>query len=156
MGMFGGTRKDERGLKPGFREMRWGEAPRPEMKLLDETGPDRFFMLASDDLTLGGAPVDRIIYKYWQNRLSEVQIEIPPGSVDAIFRHLQADWGKPDRPNRFIEDYFWQNDKQGVEATSASFVKNPNTRAVILLIQSRYMQTKRTLIPSAEPPVPKA
>ncbi len=155
MALFGGPKKEEHGLKPGFREMKWGEAPRPGMKLLDENGPDRFFTIEGDDLSLGGAPVSRIIYKYWQNRLSEVQIEIPPASVEPVFKHLQAEWGKPERPNRFIEDYFWQNDKQGVEATSASLSKNPNTRVGTLLIQSRYIQAKRTLIPSPEPPVAK-
>ncbi len=155
MALFGGPKKEEHGLKPGFREMKWGEAPRPGMTVLDENGPDRFCTIEGDDLSLGGASVTRIIYKFWQKRLSEVQIEIPLASVEPVFKHLQAEWGKPERPNRFIEDYFWQNDKQGVEATSASISKNPNTRAAILLILSRYIQAKRTLIPSPEPPVAK-
>ncbi len=155
MTLFGGTTKDDRGLKPGFREMKWGEAPRPGMTFLEENGPDRFFLIDGDDLSLGGAPVDRIIYKFWKKRLSEVKIEIPPASAEPVFKHLQAEWGKPDRPNRFIEDYFWRNDKQGVDATSAFFSKNPKTRAALLLIQSRYIQSKRSLIPTLEPPVAK-
>ena len=104
MALFGG-RKDDRGLKAGFREMKWGEAPRPGMILLEETGDDRHCMLAGDDLEFGGAALERIIYKYFQKRLAEVQIEIPPASADAVFRHLAAEWGKPQQPNRFIEDF---------------------------------------------------
>jgi hypothetical protein len=152
MALFGGPRTEGRGLKPGFREMKWGEAPRPGMSLLEESGDDRFYTTPGDDLEFGGAPLNRIIYKYWQNRLAEVQLEIPPASVDAVFRHVTAEWGKPDRPNRFIEDYNWQNDKLGVEGTTASFSKNPNTRAAVLLIVSRYILAKRTIVPPPELP----
>lgn len=154
MALFGG-KKEERGLRAGFRDMKWGEAPRPAMTLLEESGADRFYTLDGDDLEFGGAELSRIIYKYFQNRLCEVQIEVPPASADPVFRHLSAEWGKPDRPNRFIEDYGWKNDKLGVEGTVASFSKNPNTRAAILLIQSRYILAKRTLpVPDAAPPKP--
>jgi hypothetical protein len=145
MTLLGGPRREGRGLRAGFREMRWGEAPRPGMALLEETGDDRFFTLPGENLDIAGAPLDRIIYKYWQNRLAEVQIEIPPASVDPVFRQVSSEWGKPDRPNRFIDDYNWQNDKQGIEGTSAFLSRNPNTRAAILLIQSRYILAKRSL-----------
>ncbi len=150
MAIFGG-KKEERGLRAGFRDMKWGEPPRPGMDLLEETLEDRFYTITGDDLEFGGAPLNRIVYKYYQKRLAEVQIEVPPASVDPVFRHLTSEWGKPVQPNRFIEDYSWQNDKQGVEGTNASFNKNPNTRAAILLIQSRYIQTKRTLVPPDAP-----
>ena len=155
MALFSGPKKDERGLKAGFRDMKWGDPPRPGMTVLEETENDRFCLLPTDELELGGVPLTRIVYKYWQKRLAEVQIEIPPDSVDAVFRHLTAEWGKPQQPNRFIEDFSWQNQKLGVEATGASFSKNPNTRAAMLLIQSRYILAKRTLIPSTgAPPAP--
>jgi len=144
MALFGG-RKDDRGLKAGFREMKWGDAPPPGMILLEETGDDRHCMLEGDDLEFGGAALERIIYKYFQKRLAEVRIEIPAASADPVFRHLAAEWGKPQQPNRFIEDFNWQNGKQGVEGTIASFSRNPNTRAASLLIQSRYILAKRTL-----------
>jgi len=153
MALVGGPRKEERGLRAGFREMKWGEAPRAGMILLEETGEDRFYTAPGENLDYGGAPLNRIVYKYWQNRLAEVQVEIPPASVDPVLRQITAEWGKPDRPNRFIEDYNWQNDKQGIEGTAASFSKNPATRAALLLIQSRYILAKKSLnlpVPSPE------
>ena len=150
MALFGG-KKEDKGLRPGFRDMKWGDPPRPGMDLLEETSEDRFYTVAGDDLEFGGAPLNRIVYKYYQNRLAEVQLEIPPASVEPVFKHLTSDWGKPEKPNRFIEDYSWKNDKQGVEGTVASFSTNPNTRAALLLIQSRYIQAKRTLVPGGTP-----
>lgn len=152
MALIGGPRKEERGLRAGFRDMKWGEAPRAGMALLEETGDDRFFTTPGENLDLGGAQLSRIIYKYWQNRLAEIQIEIPADSVDPVFRHISSEWGKPDRPNRFIDDYNWQNDKQGVEGTTASLSRNPATRAAVLLIQSRYILAKKSLNLSAPPP----
>jgi hypothetical protein len=125
------------------------------MTVLDDTGEDRFCLLPNDDTTMYGTPVDRIIYKYWQGRLAEVLVEIPPVAADAVFKALVQDWGKPDRPNAFIDDYFWQNKKQGVEGTGAAFSKNPGTKAATLTISSRYIQAKRLLVPQpAAPPKP--
>ena len=146
MAIFGG-KKEERGLRAGFRDMKWGEPPRPGMDLLEETLEDKFYTIAGDNLEFGGAALNRIVYKYYQKRLAEVQIEVPPASVEPVFRHLTSEWGRPEQPNRFIEEYSWQNDNPGVEGTIASFSKNPNTRAAVLLIQSRYIQMKRTLVP---------
>jgi len=151
MTLFGG-KKEERGLRAGFRDMKWGDPPRPGMVLLEETLEDRFCTITGDDLEFGGAPLTRIIYKYYQKRLAGVQIEIPPASVEPVFRHITSEWGKPEQPNRFIEEYSWQNDKQGVEGTSASFSKNPGTHAAVLMIQSRYILTKRTLAPPGGAP----
>lgn len=151
MTLFGGKR-EERGLRAGFRDMKWGEPPRPGMNLLEETVEDKFYTVPGDDLEFGGAPLNRIVYKYYQKRLAGVQIEVPLESVEPVFRHITSEWGKPEQPNRFIEEYSWQNDKQGVEGTSASFSKNPNTRAAVLLIQSRYIVMKRTLVPPGGAP----
>ena len=156
MALFGGPKKDvEHGLRPGFRDMRWGDLPKKNMTVLDDTGDDRFCLIDGDDLSFGGATVDRIVYKYWQGRLAEVLVEIPPPAADGLFRSLVADWGKPERPNAFIDDYFWKNRKLGVEETVAAYSKNPGTKAATLTISSGYIQKKRLLVPqTAAPPKP--
>ncbi len=78
MALFGKSGGASGGLKAGFREMKWGDAPRKEMEVLDEVGEEKFCRLATDDLTWSGAPVDKIVYQYWTNRFSDVYIEIPP------------------------------------------------------------------------------
>lgn len=153
MALFSGPKKDEeRGLRPGFRDLKWGDPPKKEMTVLDDTGEDRFCLLPNDDLTVNGAPVDRIVYKFWQGRLAEVLVEIPPVTADAVFKTLVAEWGKPDRPNTFIDDYFWKNKKLGVEETAAAFSKNPGTKAATLTIASGYIQKKRMILPQPAAP----
>ncbi len=151
MRLFGG--KDaERGLRPGFREMKWGDpAPKTGVVVLDEQVDDKFCTLEKEDLTLAGQRVERIVYKFFQGRLSEVVVEIPVESVDAVLKELNAGWGRPRRPNAFIEDYFWHNGSHGVDSTSASFSRNPNTKAAILTIQSNYIRAKRNIAEGKEP-----
>lgn len=157
MALFGlgsgekGKEKAEDGLKPGFREMKWGDLPKPQMTVLDQNGDDRVCTLPSDDLTFAGKPVDRIVYKYFQSRLSDVVVEIPAASADGVFEHLDKAWGRNTRPNKFIEDFFWQNRSHGVEATVASFSRNPSTRTAVLTIQSNYIKAKRNIAQGKEP-----
>ena len=63
----------------------------------------------------------------------------------------KAGWGKPSQPNKFIEDYIWQNKAAGPEATTAIFSRNPNTRGATLRILSSYIQTKKTLAKGKPP-----
>ena len=153
MGLFGTGPKDsdEVRLKPGFRDMKWGDLPKKDMIVLDDHEDERSCMIKEDDLTLGGARVDKIVYRYFQARLSDVLVEIPASSASAVFQHLEKIWGKPSRPNRFIEDYFWQNQSHGVDSTTASFSRNPSTHAATLTIQSKYLQAKRNIAQGKEP-----
>lgn len=151
MGLFGGKGGASGGMKPGFRDLKWGDGPGPRMEVLDEHDEAKFCWIAKDDLTWGGAPLDKIVYEFWGNRFAEVFIEMPAASADRVLKDLNEGWGKPEQPNRFIEDFVWQNKAVGPEATTAIFSRNPNTRAATLRILSGYIQTKK-MIAKAKPP----
>jgi hypothetical protein len=119
--------------------------------VLDEHDEAKFCWIADDDLTWGGAPLSKIVYEFWGNRFAEVFIELPATSADKVLKDLNEGWGKPEQPNRFIEDFVWQNKAVGPEATTAIFSRNPNTRAATLRILSGYIQTKK-MIAKAKPP----
>jgi hypothetical protein len=121
------------------------------MEILDEHAGAKFCWIASEDLTWGGARVDKIVYEFWENRFAEVVIEIPSSSADRVLKDLQAGWGKPQQPNKFIEDFVWQNNAVGPEATTAVFSRNPNTRGATLRILSGYIETKK-LLAKGRPP----
>ena len=125
--------------------MKWGDPPKPSMEVLDEQGPEKFCYIPDDDLTWGEAPVDKIIYLFWNNRFSDVVLEIPTGSADKVLKDLNDGWGRPDQPNKFIQDFVWRNKALGPEATEGLFSRNPNTRAATLTIRSVYIQTKKAL-----------
>lgn len=145
MGLFGGKGDASGGMKPGFRDFKWGGAPVERMEVLDEHAESKFCWIPNDDLTFAGATVEKIVYEFWENRFAEVSIEMSRESADRILKDLHAGWGKPSQPNKFIEDFLWQNKAAGPEATTAVFSRNPNTRGATLRILSSYIQTKKTL-----------
>jgi hypothetical protein len=145
MGLFGGKGGASGGMKPGFRDFKWGDVPAPGMEVLDERAEAKFCWIPADDLTWGGEPVSKIVYEFWENRLAEVLIEIPALSAEKILKDLNAGWGKPEQPNKFIEDFVWHNKAAGPEATTAFFSRNPSTRGATLRILSSYIQTKKLL-----------
>lgn len=145
MGLFGKGGGASGGMKPGFRDLKWGDQPRKDMETLDEQGEAKFCRLTHDDLTWSGAPVDRIVYQFWDNRFSDVVIEIPAPSVDKILKDLHDGWGRPEQPNKFIEDFIWRNKAVGPEATEALFSRNPSTRGATLAISSSYVKAKKAL-----------
>jgi hypothetical protein len=145
VGLFGKGGGASGGMKAGFRDLKWGDQPPPEMDVLDEQGEQKSCQLPKDDLTWSGAPVDRIVYQFWSNRFSDVTIEIPTASADKILKDLNDGWGRPEQPNKFIEDFVWRNKALGPEATEALYTRNPNTRAATLTICSSYIKTKKAL-----------
>jgi len=151
MGLFGGKGEASGGLKSGFRDFKWGDAPAPGMEVLDEHAGAKFCWIPADDLTWDGVPLDRIVYEFWENRFAEVLIEVPALSAEKVLKDLNAGWGKPEQPNKFIEDFAWQNKAAGPEATTAVFSRNPSTRAATLRILSSYIQTKK-LLAKGRPP----
>ncbi|MCM3876660.1 MAG: hypothetical protein NEA02_09600 [Thermoanaerobaculia bacterium] len=152
MGLFGGKGDATGGMKPGFRDFKWGSVPAPHMETLDEHAESKFCWIPNDDLTFAGAAVQKIVYEFWENRFAEVYIEMSPESADRILKDLQAGWGRSSQPNKFIEDFVWQNKAAGPEATTAIFSRNPSTRGATLRILSSYIQMKKT-IAKGKPPV---
>ncbi len=152
MGLFGKSGGASGGLKSGFREMKWGDQPLKDMETLDDRGEEKFCRLEKDDLTWSGAPVEKIVYLYWENRFSDVYLEIGPVSADRILKDLMDGWGRPVQPNKFIEDFVWHNKAIGPEATEALYSRNPSTRGATLTISSSYIKAKKALA-RGKPPV---
>lgn len=151
MALFGKGGGASGGMKAGFRDMKWGDQAPKEMEVLDEQAEQKLCRLEHDDLSWSDAPVDRIVYLFWSNRFSDVHIEIPPASADRILKDLNDGWGRPEQPNKFIEDFLWKNKAIGPEATEALFSRNPNTRGATLTISSSYIKAKKALAKGKPP-----
>jgi hypothetical protein len=146
-----GEMKEQGGLRPGWRDLKWGDAPTAAMELVQEAGEDSSYTLKGEELKLDGAPVERILYTFYQGRFSNVHVEIAPNTADQVFKGLTARWGKPSQPNTFIEDFYWENKSHGVEATLAMFSRNPSTKAATLAVQSKYIKAKRAIAQGKDP-----
>ena len=132
MGLFGGKGDASGGMKPGFRDLKWGDVPeahggsrraRRVEVLLDRARRPHVGRRArrQDRLRVLGEPLRR-------GPTSRCR----PTSADRILKDLDDGWGKPEQPNKFIEDFLWQNKAVGPEATTAIFSRNPNTRGATL------------------------
>ena len=55
MALFGKGGGASGGLKAGFREMKWGDQPRPEMEVLDDHGDEKFCRLQAPTTSPGTA-----------------------------------------------------------------------------------------------------
>jgi hypothetical protein len=145
VGLFGKGGGASGGLKAGFREMKWGDQARKDMEVLEDHGDEKFCRIEAEDLTWNGATLDKIIYQYWTGRFSDAYIEIPAVSADQVLKDLNDGWGRPEQPNKFIEDFLWRNKAIGPEATEAMFSRNPSTRGATLVISSSYIKAKKAL-----------
>jgi hypothetical protein len=151
MALFGKGGGASGGMKAGFRELKWGDHPQKDMETLEEQGEEKLCRLSGEDLTWSGLPVDSILYQFWGDRFSDVTLAIPTASADRILKDLNDGWGRPEQPNKFIEDFIWRNKATGPEATEALFSRNPNTRGATLTISSTYIRAKKALAKGKPP-----
>ena len=52
-------------FKNGFRDLKFGNPPTPDMHLVEDSGNLKFYRRTDDDLTIGGAQVHQINYGFY-------------------------------------------------------------------------------------------
>ena len=132
-----------RAVVPGFRDVRWGEAPLPEMSVVHETGNEKLTSRRGDELIVDGAPVNSIMYSYHRDRLLAVMIEMPLHSGEKVLRGRSAEWGNPRQPNAAQARFFWLDLLGGMDATQAVLDRNAHTGKSSLVISSKYIKEMR-------------
>lgn len=95
----------------GFRNIKWGthiSANSSEMTVLERSKNDAYCYRKGDKLTIGGATLKRITYNYWKSQFMSVLIDsVGIENKSALIAAFQAQFGKPERPNQFLDDYWW-------------------------------------------------
>lgn len=132
-----------RSVVPGFRDVRWGEPPLPEMTVVHEMGDEKLYSRRADELIVDGAAVNSIMYSYHRDRLLAVMIEMPLGSGDRVLRGRSAEWGQPRQPNAGQARFFWLDLLGGMDATQAVLDRNAQTAKSSLIISSKYIKEQR-------------
>jgi hypothetical protein len=99
----------------GFRGIPWGtplSAVQSQMRPLGATpaGQDQGYIRAGDSLTIGGAALEKILYKFHDGGFSEAFIVAQRGSSNAaaMIAAFRAQFGEGRRPHRSTDDYIWQ------------------------------------------------
>jgi hypothetical protein len=95
--------------KNGFRDLTFGDPPTPEMDLVTDAGDLKTYVRPSDDLTLGGAQLQTIGYRFYKDCLYSVAI-IAKGYANgvAILEVLRQAYGKGEQPNQFLDEFLWR------------------------------------------------
>src|SRR5215471_8841101 len=107
----------------GFRGIAWGtplSAVQNQLRPLGATpaGQDQAYVRIGDNMTIGGAALEKILYKFHHSGFSEAFIvaQKGPGNGAAMIAAFQAQFGEGRRPHRSSDDYIWEG------ATSTIFL----------------------------------
>jgi len=87
-----------------FRGHKWGTGVEdfPGAKLDEESGERKFYVLPQEKLSIGDARLTNIGYGFYRFDGSE--------NHSKINETLRQTYGKPSRPNQFLENYIWSSD----------------------------------------------
>ena len=129
---------DEKGLKPGFRDLKWKDQIPEGMtkKVGDEISG--MYVRDADKLSIGDVQLTSVTYTFFGKQFSGVLVETKNGA--GLLRVLTENWGKPNQPNEYIESYLWSKGDTlaGFEINSAS-----GAGTLTLFSQSLYEATEK-------------
>lgn len=95
----------------GFRGITWGtefSAVKAEMVLKENDGDDKWYARSGDKMSIGDAQLSDIAYHFYKGRLADVFIKVKPISKLQIIQTLKTQFGEGERPNEFMDRYFWE------------------------------------------------
>lgn len=99
----------------GFRGIGWGtplSAVQSQMRPVGGTpaGQEQAYVRIGDGMSIGGAALEKILYKFHDGGFSEAFIvaQKGPSNAAAMIAAFRAQFGEGRRPHRSADDYIWQ------------------------------------------------
>lgn len=99
----------------GFRGIAWGtplSAVQSQMRPVRGTpaGQDQAYVRTGDSMTIGGAVLAKVLYKFHNGGFSEAFIvaQKGPSNASAMIAAFRAQFGEGRQPHRSADDYIWQ------------------------------------------------
>jgi hypothetical protein len=96
----------------GFRNIKWEtdiSMNKAEMTELERSKDYVYYLRNGEKPLIGGAILDRITYAYWKNKFMSVLIQTSGiENKSALISAFHEQFGKPEKPNRFLDDYWWK------------------------------------------------
>lgn len=132
-------------LKPGFRDLKWGEAPPAGLVAGWRSDGDKldFFVRPADDMAVGPVFASRIGYAFEDGGLTRVEAHFPESSTARLRFFLIQTYGLPDRKaEEGVEAWVRYEDPR----ESTAFVLIPATtpqETTLLMISDRKAETAR-------------
>ena len=119
---------------PGFRDLRWGDAPTQAMTLVSQNAAEAVYALPGDLLRVEDVPVETIHYIFSDGKFAAVRIDAPLHAGDPLLRALSQHWGFPDTSDPRALKQQWTHLVSGALATAAVLEKNPVSRRATLFL----------------------
>jgi len=99
----------------GFRGIAWGtplSAVQSQMRPVGATpaGQDQAYVRVGDNMAIGGATLEKVLYKFHNGAFSEAFIvaQKGPSNATALIAAFRAQFGEGRRPHRSADDYIWE------------------------------------------------
>jgi hypothetical protein len=101
-----------------FRGINWGapiEEHQKELVPLSSRGDVAFYRRPTDQMSWGGAEIQKISYRYFKGRFSGSTLQLFGAShKKAITAKMFELYGPPEQPNKRVPQYFWTGEKAKV------------------------------------------
>ena len=101
-----------------FRGINWGapvEDHQKELVSLSSRGDVAFYRRPADQMSWGGAEIQKISYRYFKGRFSGSTLQLFGAShKKAITAKMFELYGPPEQPNKRVPQFFWTGEKAKV------------------------------------------
>ncbi len=101
-----------------FRGITWGapiEDHQKELVSLSSRGDVAFYRRPADQMSWGGAEIQKISYRYFKGRFSGSTLQLFGAShKKAITAKMFELYGTPEQPNKRVPQFFWTGEKAKV------------------------------------------
>jgi hypothetical protein len=137
--MFSGSTQRE---PTEFRGIAWGASARnaANLKLVAEEGDLTLYERSSEQLTVGDARVQRIVYGFHRDRFYNVMVYFESAtSFSRIKDALTKDFGAPFQPPEAEGKYFWTGD---MVSLLLSFDKSTNTGRLVYFFKPLQLEAE--------------
>jgi hypothetical protein len=94
----------------GFRGIEWAAniSALTDMLIVESGKDSEYYCRKNDKMKIGDADIDQISYGFYKNRFYVVLVEYHGFlNFTKLKTILLEQYGKPDQPNRLMENYFW-------------------------------------------------
>lgn len=123
--------------KYGFRDAHFESPPSAfsDLVLASPGKVTKGYYRRNDSKKIGGAQVANIYYSFYKGKLASVLIKTKGlGNSRALLDALKAQYGEPEKPNQFLEEYEWLADR-----VKMSYKQNSVTDDATIVMFSTYM-----------------
>jgi hypothetical protein len=109
-----------------FRGVKWKSniSQFSDMQFIAEDGDLKFYEKKNENLKIGDAPLDKIVYGFYQDQFYSVIIYYSSLPAYSKLREIfLQQFGEPYQPNQFVNKYFWYGDYVDILLTFDDVVK---------------------------------